>query len=87
MKEYIIEAGNTLVPMVLALRSLGFRVSRRSDPDPDKDLWRAESDEWGVAASELPTLLALVLMRQVRGPDWKAADEEIDAVLAEFGGI
>jgi len=85
MPEHITTAGNTLVPMVLALRSLGFRVARTARSGEDE--WIAESDELRLSAGELPSLLALALMRQVRGTNWMATDAEIDAVLSEFGGI
>ena len=87
MVEHITTAGNTLVPMVLALRALGFSLTRTEDGEWDH--WTARRDDLVLTAGveEFPALLALALMRQVRGPDWKASDHEIDAVLEEFGGI
>ena len=85
MRERIAAAGNTLVPMVLALRSLGFRVARNDGSVADE--WIAESERLHLSAGELPSLLALVLMRETRGAEWKASDAEIEAVLSEFGGL
>ena len=83
MPQFIAAAGNTLVSMVLALRDLQFRVARTATPGGDE--WTAESEHLRLSAPDLPALLALALMRQVRGANWKASDAEIDAVLSEFG--
>ncbi len=82
-RERIADAGNTLVPAVLALRAAGFTVSR--EPRSDGEWWRAETDELELIAADPLTLLGLAAMRRNRGADWKATDAEIDAVIREYG--
>ena len=82
-REKITAAGNTFVPVVNTLRSLGYSV-RREGTDPE--IWWAENAELSVSAEDPHHLLALVTMRQVQGTDWQASDREIEATLREFYG-
>lgn len=81
----IAEAANTIVPAVLALRSLGYRVrASRTDTSPD-ETWHAEGPLGEFIADGPVALLGLIAMREERGADWKASDDEIDAFMIEYG--
>lgn len=79
--EKIADAGNTLVPAVLALRQRGFCVSC----DENGDIWRAESEALLLVADDPLQLLGLMAMRDLRGAKWKASDVEIERTIREFG--
>ncbi len=81
-RERIVSAGNTLVPVILALRSRGFEVRR--EEREGGEWWRAESDDLELISEDPVTLLGLAAMRETRGPNWTASDQEIEAVIAEF---
>ncbi|MEZ5980332.1 MAG: hypothetical protein R3F34_19265 [Planctomycetota bacterium] len=49
--------------------------------------WSAESNDLVLVADDPLQLLGLLLVRRTRGREWRAGDEEIDAVLKEFGTI
>ncbi len=80
--ERIADAGNTIVPCILALRSMGFTV--RTEEVENRVLWKAESSLLRFIADDPVALLGLVAMRESRGQHWKAADDEIDAAMEEF---
>lgn len=48
-------------------------------------IWIAEDADRQFVAENLVTLLGLVAMRESRGSEWLASDEEINRFLAEFG--
>lgn len=74
----ISQAGNTVVPAILALRSLGFTVER-----VDGD-FVARLPAAMFRAEDPVAVLGLVKLAETRHP-WSATDREIDDVLAEFG--
>jgi hypothetical protein len=76
-------AGNTLVPAILALKAKGYRVSwtRRSNED---ESWRAEGPLGGFGGESPEEVLGLIAMCEMRGEDWKAPDEEIDAFAKRY---
>lgn len=81
--ETIANAGNTEVPCYLATQSLGFVFSRINEKTED-ELWVAEKGEIRFVASNQLELLGLIYMRESRGPEWKADDNDIDSYLGAF---
>ncbi|CAB1075436.1 hypothetical protein D1AOALGA4SA_3256 [Olavius algarvensis Delta 1 endosymbiont] len=81
--ETIANAGNTEVPCFLATKSLGFRFSKLHEKT-DQELWVAENQEIRFVASNQLELLGLIYMRELRGKNWKASDEEIDNYLSKY---
>jgi hypothetical protein len=85
MTEQISNAGNTLIPAYLALKSKGYHVSwKRGDSAPDDETWFAEGPLGRFTAEDPVTLLGLVVMREQRGSNWKATDEEIDEFMSNY---
>ncbi len=80
--EQIHEAGNTLVPAVLALRALGFAVHRVIADGVEH--WRAEKPGLTLVSDNPMALLGLAAMRKSRGANWKATDDEINDILSEY---
>jgi hypothetical protein len=71
-------AGNTEVPAHLALIAKGYQVSMTSD------LWLAQKDQNFFSASGPLELLGLVAMAEIRGVNWRATDQEIEAFLTKY---
>jgi hypothetical protein len=65
--ETIANAGNVLVPAVLALRERGFGVSR--EDREGREEWRAEQGDLLIVADDPLHLLGLAALREQRGPD------------------
>ncbi len=81
--SHIIAAGNIEVPAYLAIGQLGFEIERQVSEN-DKEWWVArKGDEMFSAGSPLD-ILGLCLMRQIRGEEWKATDQEIDSYLLKY---
>jgi hypothetical protein len=78
---HIIAAGNTVVPALLALEALGFRVEVTAG---EHSLCQATRGDESYAAGDPVTVLGLVRLVEVRGWDWAATDAEIDAVFQRF---
>ncbi|MEL7360929.1 MAG: hypothetical protein AAFN13_02550 [Bacteroidota bacterium] len=76
-------AANVLIPAILALRAMGYDVSRRYDGD--QEWWKAETESLEFGAEDPLSLLGLVALRENRGAAWRASDAEIEAVMQEFG--
>ncbi|MEO1728816.1 MAG: hypothetical protein AAFR95_17525 [Bacteroidota bacterium] len=72
-----------LIPALLALRAMGYDVSRPYDGE--REWWRAETETVEFGAEDPLSLLGLVALRENRGAAWRASDAEIDAVMQEFG--
>jgi hypothetical protein len=81
-QEILAGAGNVEVPCVLALRSQGFTLSRKVIDGHEE--WRAERPDLLLIADAPLSLLGLVSLRERRGRQWRASDEEIDAFFQEF---
>ncbi|MGH3749352.1 MAG: hypothetical protein ACRDT8_18330, partial [Micromonosporaceae bacterium] len=79
MSHQIAQAGNTVVPAVLALEGAGFRVSQRGE------YLVAESDEGSFVADDPVALLGLVKLVECRGWEWQPSDSEIQETLERFG--
>jgi hypothetical protein len=78
----ITTSGNTVVPAILTLESLGFTVSvEREGP---REIVRATRGDETYLADDPVAVLGLVKLVEARGWDWKAADSEIDDVLRRY---
>lgn len=76
----IADAGNVVVPAVVALEAAGYRVNRL-----DGDLLEAVSGEGRFVADGPVALLGLIKLVELRGWSWRVSDEQIDEVLGRFG--
>jgi hypothetical protein len=79
MAAIITRAGNTVVPALLALETLGFEASL------EDGLVVATSENGRFVAADPVAVLGLVKLVETRSWDWKASDERIDATLRRFG--
>jgi hypothetical protein len=79
----IATAGNTVVPALLALESLGFVVTVTRDGPGET--FRATRGEESYRADDPVAVLGLVKLVEVRGSDWKASDAEIVEMLRRHG--
>ena len=85
MTKQIANAANTLIPAFLALQSKGYRVWwARSDNAPDAATWYAEGPLGRFVADNSVELLGLVAMRELRGSNWKANDQQIDDFMRVY---
>lgn len=82
MSEHLADAANTLYPCVLALRAEGFAVTRTDSELGER--WHTSRGDLVVSADDPLQLLGLARMRDLRGADWRVADEELEALLAEY---
>jgi hypothetical protein len=80
-QELLSDGGNT-VPAVLVLRDRGFVLSRIELGDSEQ--WIAERDDLRLVAEDPLMLLGLLTMREQRGYDWAAADNEIHAFFRDY---
>ncbi|HZW89742.1 MAG TPA: hypothetical protein VFF12_11745 [Myxococcaceae bacterium] len=76
----LVEAGNTLVPSVLALEQLGYEVRIEASGS-----CRAVRGDEEYLARDPATVLGLIKLVEVRGWDWRAADADIEAVARRYG--
>ncbi|HEX3656649.1 MAG TPA: hypothetical protein VHV55_12610 [Pirellulales bacterium] len=83
MSENIGAAGNTLVPAVLTLESMGYRIGWERHDDQRED-WHADGPLGHFWGDDPLELLGLITMRELRGVNWKATDEQIDAFAARY---
>jgi hypothetical protein len=79
MEMSIAQAGNTVVPAVLAVESLGFEVIVHGDRV------HAQRGEESYIADDPVALLGLIRLVEVRSWEWRANDEEIAMTLGRFG--
>ncbi|MDL9980737.1 hypothetical protein [Microbacterium candidum] len=73
----ISHAGDTLVPAILVLQSLGFTVEQHGE------LFVAKTSFARFTAENPVALLGLVTIADHRRP-WRASDEEIDGVMQKY---
>lgn len=73
----IAQAGNTVVPAILALEHLGFTVSEHDG------LWTASVEGSRFVAEDPVALLGLIKLAETRRP-WSATDAEIDDVFGRY---
>ena len=79
--NHIVAAGNTVVPAILALEALGFRVEMS---DGEHARCQARRDSESYLADDPVTVLGLVRLVELRSWDWGASDAEVDAALHRF---
>jgi hypothetical protein len=77
----IVTAGNTLVPALLALEALGFRVDFNLAGD---DGCRAMRGDEAYVGDDPVSVLGLVKLVEARGWDWPASEAEVDATLLRY---
>jgi hypothetical protein len=80
MGKSIAQAGNTVVPAVLAVESLGYEVVAQGDR-----VLARQGDE-SYDAEDPVALLGLIRLVELRSWDWHASDEDITLTLRRFGG-
>ena len=73
----LVQAGNTVVPAILALRALGYVVEQQGND------FVAKASHARFSADDPVAVLGLVKLAEVRRP-WRATDAEIYEILAEF---
>jgi hypothetical protein len=78
MSQRIVHAGNTLVPAILALETLGYAVSWGAD------LVSATSAKGTFVAADPVSVLGLIKLVEIRSWEWGADDSEIDTTLEQF---
>jgi hypothetical protein len=78
MQQRIVQAGNTVVPALLAVESLGFAV----EVSGGTAYARREQEEY--AADDPVALLGLIRLVELRSWDWVASDSEIDETLRRY---
>ncbi len=76
----IADAGNVVVPAILALEAAGYRVSKL-----DGKLLEAVSAEGRFVADGPVALLGLIKLVELKGWSWRVSDAEVDEVLERFG--
>lgn len=81
--ESITAAGNTEIPAYLALLDRGLRVSRQQLAD-GREMWIAEDAMIRYSAPSALELLGIYSLRQQRGSDWQASDQQIHDYLTTY---
>jgi hypothetical protein len=76
----IAAAGNTLASALACIRASGYAVT----VEPNGKLLRAVGTAATLLAEDLLSLLGLVKLYEVRGPEWKPTDAEVEALLASI---
>ncbi|MCS0628855.1 hypothetical protein NX786_05870 [Telluria mixta] len=79
VQTFLCAAANVEVPAYLVLTQKTYTVTA-----PGNDGWYAEKDGLRFQAENLIELLGLVSMYEARGPNWAAADQEINDFLAKY---
>lgn len=74
----IVATGNTLAPALSILRKLGYTVTRETVGERQ---YSAQNETCVFFAEDPLTLLGLVKIYEVRGPDWQPSDEEVQRLL------
>ena len=77
----IAQAGNTVVPAILALEEMGMVIDVRADHVI------ATSPAVQFIADDPVAVLGLVRLLELRGADWMAKDEDIAAAFERFPNL
>lgn len=67
-----------LAPALSILQQLGYTVTREMHAERQ---YCAENDKYVFSADDPLTLLGLVKMYEIRGPNWQPNDEEVQRLL------
>jgi hypothetical protein len=78
MHQRIVQAGNTVVPALLAVELLGFAV----EVSGDNLIARRGPEEY--LANDPAALLGLIRLVELRSWDWAASDSQIDETLRRY---
>ena len=78
---HISQAGNTVVPAILALEAMGMTV----EVHPDRIV--ASSELGHFTADDPVSALGLVTLVKLRGENWQAADDQIASTWARFPAL
>ncbi|WP_056773324.1 hypothetical protein [Terrabacter sp. Soil811] len=78
MHQRIAQAGNTVVPALLAVESLGFAVKVIGT---HVMAWRGEEE---YLADDAVALLGLIRLVEIRSWDWAASDAQIEETLRRY---
>ena len=78
----IATAGNTVVPALSVLTSLGFSVSVDNGPAGQTVVAARDGEEF--VADDPVAVLGLIKLIEVRTWNWLASDPEIDAALLKY---
>ncbi len=78
----IVNAGNVVVPAILALEQQGFSVSVREDAG--NQTFIAERSLETYVANDPVALLGLARLIELRGWEWQATDSEIEDVIQKY---
>lgn len=73
----IVQAGNTVVPAILALEACGYVVTR------ERASFVVKAGDARFVADDPVALLGLVRLAEIRRP-WRASDSELDDVMSRF---
>ena len=79
----ITSAGNTVVPALLSLESLGFEVVVSANGDRAE--CRVTRGDESYVADDPVTVIGLVRLVELRGWNWAVSDSELDAAIQRFG--
>ena len=80
--RHISAAGNTVVPALLALEALGFRVDITGDGE--RPTSRATRGDEVYVADDPVSLLGLVKLVEIRGWNWTPEDSEFHATMQRY---
>jgi hypothetical protein len=85
MAEFINNCANTVIPAYLVLQSKGYQVwSERGTVATEDETWFAKGALATFRAGDPVTLLGLVALREARGAEWRASDEQVDSFIKLF---
>ena len=71
-------AGNVFTPAYLTLKDLGYELSIEGK------IWSANNGKIYVSGYSPMELLGMISIREIRGDDWMASDDEIKDFLERF---
>lgn len=78
-QTFLCAAANVEVPAYVVLAQKAYTVTA-----PGDDAWYAEKDGLRMRAENLIDVLGIVSIYEARGPNWAAADPEIDDFLTKY---
>lgn len=74
--------GDTMVPAYLALLEKGYQVS--CSRSGGAEMWMAIKDDKAFLGDGPLMALGLISLHEIRGSDWRAADNEIEAFMDRY---